>query len=73
VWTKYVLCIVGASDTLNLEERGVGVGVALSALVRQVLALHVYYRYHRQSLPTLFSTQLQKAMVAQDWESCSHL
>lgn len=31
-------CVLGVLDTLNLDERGVGVGVALAALVRKVLA-----------------------------------
>lgn len=37
-----VLCGIGVIDAFDLEERGVGVRVALAALVRQVLAFHVY-------------------------------
>lgn len=39
---RNVLCGIGVIDTLDLEERCVGVGVALATLVRQVLALHIY-------------------------------
>jgi hypothetical protein len=39
---KNVLCGLGIIDTLDLEERCVGIRVALAALVRQVLAFHVY-------------------------------
>ncbi len=39
---KNVLGGIGVIDTFELEERCVGVRVALAALVRQVLAFHVY-------------------------------
>lgn len=37
----FLLCGLCVVDTLNLDERGVGVGVSLSSLVAQMLSFHI--------------------------------
>lgn len=58
-----VLCGIGVIHAFDLEERGVGIRVALATLVGQVLALHIYCNGRRSCQFQVFLEDAVQAIV----------